>query len=534
MATGWSVLDALNNETKKTAEADRAAGRFRTKDIAIGKLYSNSMNFYSMQDIEKLAQDILLCGLMENLTVTYAPSDKGEYRIVAGERRWRALTLLKEKGYEEYEYATCRIVQPESSREECIQLIIANDYRSKTIIDVMEEEKQLKETLQEMKENGEKLKGYDIESGRLRDVIAQIMRTSSTKIAQIENINNNLIPEFMEEVKAGRLTFSAAYELSGMDPEAQQELIERRNETPLTWKDIREEKDKIKNEKREADPEEEQEGSEADPAEAADALTKVWNLIKDTYIGRDPDDMTKAETMTTLHSFGLQHRSTMQRGVEITMSPMKIEYGLEDGELTEETWTAFLNHVREAGLWNPKTVIDDAHPEVEHSICYSCANYDICTERSEDVRDCDRFVDRKQAQKTDEDMYDEEQERIDKETRKKLQAEEDRLAQNPKEPIRRQRTITVSETMMKNIESAAVPYMILKDRDDEEPITQNEIIKLIGYKNGEPTGKTLDVVVTCVDTAYTSSGIVEGYSIVGMMEKYDAEACGLIDLEDDD
>ena len=89
MAAGWSVMDALNRNSKAAAE-DKPRARFRTKDISIRKMYSNDRNFYSMNGIEKLAQEILTVGLLENMTVMYAPCERGEYRIIAGERRWRA------------------------------------------------------------------------------------------------------------------------------------------------------------------------------------------------------------------------------------------------------------------------------------------------------------------------------------------------------------------------------------------------------------------------------------------------------------
>ena len=153
MATGWNVMDALNNKTKAAAEDNKTKARFRTKDIAIKQMYSNDKNFYSIPDIEQLAQDILAVGLLENLTVVHDPCDRGEYRIIAGERRWRALTLLVEKGYEEFSVASCQIKTPAEEHEEMIQLIIANTYRNKTVADILEEQKTLEETLKYMKEN---------------------------------------------------------------------------------------------------------------------------------------------------------------------------------------------------------------------------------------------------------------------------------------------------------------------------------------------------------------------------------------------
>lgn len=251
MATGWNVMDVLNNKTKAAAEDNKTKARFRTKDIAIKQMYSNDKNFYSIPDIEQLAQDILAVGLLENLTVVHDPCDRGEYRIIAGERRWRALTLLVEKGYEEFSIASCQIKTPAEEHEEMIQLIIANTYRNKTVADILEEQKTLEETLKYMKENGLTLHGYKLDSGRLRDVIANMMQVSSTKIGQIESINKKLIPEFTEELKEGRLTFSAAYEISKMSEDIQEGMLEHHREKGLTYKDVKEYAEEQKKEEEE-------------------------------------------------------------------------------------------------------------------------------------------------------------------------------------------------------------------------------------------------------------------------------------------
>lgn len=240
MATGWNVMDALNNKTKAAAVDNKPKARFRTKDINIDQLYSNDKNFYSIPDIEQLAQDIFAVGLLENLTVVHDPCDRGEYRIIAGERRWRALTLLVEQGHEEFAVASCQIKTPAEENEEMIQLIIANAYRNKTTADILEEQKKLEETLKHMKEQGLTLNGYKLDSGRLRDVIADMMQVSSTKIAQIESINKKLIPEFTEELKNGGLTFSAAYEISKMSEDIQEDMLEHHREKGLTYKDVKE------------------------------------------------------------------------------------------------------------------------------------------------------------------------------------------------------------------------------------------------------------------------------------------------------
>lgn len=236
----WNAMDALNRNTQAAVTDERPKARFRVRDINIKKMYSNDANFYSMQDVEQLAQKIYAVGLLENLTVVHDPCDRGEYRIIAGERRWRALNLLVERGYKEFEIASCQVKTPVEEHEEMVQLIVANAYRNKTVKDILEEEQKLKETLQYMKKNKIPLQGYQLDSGRLRDVISDMLNLPATKIAQIESINKRLLPEFTEELKNGDLTFSAAYELSGLQEESQKVLLNQYKENGLTFKEVKE------------------------------------------------------------------------------------------------------------------------------------------------------------------------------------------------------------------------------------------------------------------------------------------------------
>ena len=235
----WNAMDALNRNTQAAVTDERPKARFRVRDINIKKMYSNDANFYSMQDVEQLAQKIYAVGLLENLTVVHDPCDRGEYRIIAGERRWRALNLLVERGYKEFEIASCQVKTPAEEHEEMVQLIVANAYRNKTVKDILEEEQKLKETLQYMKKNKIPLQGYQLDSGRLRDVISDMLNLPATKIAQIESINKRLLPEFTEELKNGDLTFSAAYELSGLQEESQKVLLNQYKENGLTFKEVK-------------------------------------------------------------------------------------------------------------------------------------------------------------------------------------------------------------------------------------------------------------------------------------------------------
>lgn len=440
----WNVMEQLNKNAQKAAVGDETPkARFRTKDISIKKLYSNDKNFYSVTDIEPLAQKILLVGLIENLEVVHDPCDQGEYRITAGERRWRALKLLVEQGYTDFEMVTCQIQTPASADEEMLRLIIANDYRNKTVTDILEEEKQLKDILQRMKQEGREIKGYKLDNGRLRDVIAKMLQMPATKIAQIESINKHLIPEFAEELKEGRLTFSAAYMISGMNEETQEEMLERYQENGLTYKEVKE----IKQQQKEKAAAEQIEGQ------------------------MDIDQYTETEE--------------------------EIEEPEDDAEDTEDE-----------DEW------EDAHPESITSLCYSCKRYSDCNVKTGTCQSCDQYINKAEAEKTEEERYSEEQDVIDRETAKKLRekADEEKMQQLPSDG-NKDKCIRMSQSAFEEIE-AGKPYIITKD----DSFRKGQEVTLIAFKEGKATGQQCKKTIICVDTSITSSALEDGYCILGLGE----------------
>ena len=64
--TGSNILDTLNSKSI-SGGMNTTYARFRLQDIPIDKIYSNDKNFYPLTDIEQLANEIKLCGLMENI-----------------------------------------------------------------------------------------------------------------------------------------------------------------------------------------------------------------------------------------------------------------------------------------------------------------------------------------------------------------------------------------------------------------------------------------------------------------------------------
>lgn len=443
----WNVMEQLNKNAQKAAVGDETPkARFRTKDINIKKLYSNDKNFYSVTDIEPLAQKILLVGLIENLEVVHDPCDHGKYRITAGERRWRALKLLVEQGYTDFEMVTCQIQTPASADEEMLRLIIANDYRNKTVADILEEEKQLKDILQRMKQEGRTIKGYKLDSGRLRDVIAKMLQMPATKIAQIESINKHLIPEFAEELKEGRLTFSAAYEISGMNEEAQAEMLERYQENGLTFKEVKE----IKKQQEEKAASEQIEGQ-----------TTLDDFIQ---LADDDEDIEEAED--------------------------------DEDDQDEEEW-------------------EDAHPESITSLCYSCQRYSECNVKTGTCQSCDQYVNKAEAEKTEEERYNEEQDAIDRETAKKLRekADEEKMQQLPSQQEKKVHDVKLGTTFFDDVKTGRKTFEL---RKNDRGYKEGDTIVLHEYKDGTTTGRTITKKIVYMLEDFT--GLEDGYCILGLGE----------------
>lgn len=251
MAGGFSILDNLNKNSKQNIN-DAAKACFRTKNIPISNIRRNDKNFYEMKDIEKLADEIQMVGLLENLTVVYSPDEasKTEYKLIGGERRLQALNLLVKRGFKEFNTVTCNVRSEGSIEEEMIDIIICNSQRKKSTYELLEEEKNLKDALTNLKKSKGTIKGVDISKGRLRDIIADMLSLSSTKVAQIERINNNLIDSFKEELKKELITFSVAYEIAGLDASDQYKAYEIYNKnSEISLNDVRKIKDKKEIEK---------------------------------------------------------------------------------------------------------------------------------------------------------------------------------------------------------------------------------------------------------------------------------------------
>lgn len=249
---GFNINDLLNGKSKAQAQGPAEGQQeqdnaFEVVMLDVEDLMPSKDNFYSVDDIDELAISIELSGGIEqNLVVK--PQAHGKYEVIAGHRRRLAVLKLIADGKEEYRKVPCRIKKESDEIKDRLALIFTNSTaRQLTDWEKMQQAKELKEVLTEYKkalqeENKDKPKEERVRMGRIREIVAEMLNTSTTQIGRMEAIDNNLSEEFKEELQKGNIGISTAHELSRLDGEGQAKAYAQYEEKgELHIKDVKEE-----------------------------------------------------------------------------------------------------------------------------------------------------------------------------------------------------------------------------------------------------------------------------------------------------
>lgn len=471
-AKKFNLTELLNQRSKeageqqKTEQQQAAAGaEVVTSEEGVSStadiydLIPSKGNFYSVEDVQDLKQSIELLGVLQPLLVTDEEED-GKRRIIAGHRRRLAVMQLVDEGKERFRRVPILIKPKKNAILDRLALIMANRFREKTDWERMTEALETEKLVLELKES------MNI-PGRTRDLLAEIIETSPAQVGRYKAIYNNIIPELMAEFKANRIVVSVIYEASGLPEDYQKQAAEvfRENEV-LTLSDIKQLKKNW-------------EASQQIPGQ----MDISWMEEKQEAAG--------AGESTAGNETDQQQEETATEGA---------------GEATEGTEDA-------AGQ---QSEYIDPQPEQITSLCYSCTHYEDCHDKTATVTSCNAYENHREAQKTDEERYNEEQAAIDRETQKKLREmqQEEKMQHLPSDE-RKEKTIRVSPDKMKAVAiDHTRPYMILKNDDYRE----GDTVKLIEFAEGRATGNTSDMKIICMDDDTTSSALEEGYCVIALQE----------------
>ena len=204
------------------------------------KLRPNPSNFYETDGIEKLAAAIRVAGEIKN-PLRVRKIDVDEYEVNEGHRRRLAMIYnVEELGLKEFEFLPC-IVEDTTTTVGKLNLILSNStQRERTEYEKMQEIEKLRTLLdQYAKENEKKISAVD-----MRKLIANILGVSSTKIAQLQSIDRNLVPEAKEKFEKGEIPVSVATEMAGLPKKMQRDLANHKEIKLSRVKEIKEDSKK--------------------------------------------------------------------------------------------------------------------------------------------------------------------------------------------------------------------------------------------------------------------------------------------------
>ncbi len=263
------------------------------KMLEVEQIIPNDNNFYEMTEIEELAEDIERQGLMSVLVVT---EENGEFHLISGHRRLKAIKLLIDEGRRKSTTVPCYIKSAKSADETQLDLIMLNATQRKySDSDTMREYEELERIFKAMEQAGKPVKG------KIRNNIARVLNVSPSQIGKIDNIKHNAIPDVEQAVRAGEMSISTANEVAKLAPEQQKEIIESKPD--ISHKEVKEIQKKSPSKPKKKEPEkvapppvdEDEEITESAEEERGAEIFEP-TAIEDTPVNCEPLILSETET----------------------------------------------------------------------------------------------------------------------------------------------------------------------------------------------------------------------------------------------
>lgn len=186
---------------------------YALNSIPVHLIEDNRKNFYSIEGIAALAENIRTVGLLHPVRVVRCGN--GAYRCVDGHRRLSAYRLLAEED-EGFQSIPAYEVPVLDDLEEQTMLLMANaNNRQMSAADLHRQEAELRQILEARRAAGKQV------PKNLSQYMAQVLGVSRNEVSRMHTTNTGLIPEGKQLMEEGKLNASAAYELA-RKPEAEQ------------------------------------------------------------------------------------------------------------------------------------------------------------------------------------------------------------------------------------------------------------------------------------------------------------------------
>ena len=219
-SAGMTKTGILNNSGGEKLKEIQAKTQYNFQYIPKEKIVSNPKNeMYSQDGIDALKESILIHGLRHNLSVLF-DADKNVYRLVSGERRYRAISKMTDKEYNALfpSGIPCKVEKSNINEiDEEIMLISANhDVRESSMEVKRWEVSRLKELYEAKKLKGE-IKNINAEIAKQLNISERQARKYTTA--------EKLIPELSELLNANGIDLNQADKFGKLDEDAQKSIL---------------------------------------------------------------------------------------------------------------------------------------------------------------------------------------------------------------------------------------------------------------------------------------------------------------------
>lgn len=174
----------------------------------------------------------------------------------------------------------------------------------------------------------------------------------------------------------------------------------------------------------------------------------------------------------------------------------------------KETAKEYMNPPEEA---RPGDDYETPHPESITSLCYSCLHYSDCSVKTGTCKKCDQYTNKAEAEKTEEQRYNEEQDRIDRDTKKKLQqmSDQKKMENTPGSAEATVHQIRISKDRLQDIKEAGFDL-----RKNDRWYKQGDTLELMEFAEGRYTGRSVKAKITYLLEDHT--GLEEDYCIMAL------------------
>ncbi len=219
---GVGMASSSKITENNTIKDMKAKQNFNFQYIHRDKIDTNPLNKrYAQDDIEQLKESIISTGLLHNICLT-RDEDTDRYRLISGERRWRAIDLLTEEEYKTHfpSGIPSHVMAFDSETDEEIALIAAN------VEDRDEGQEKKRDSILRLKELYElKREQGDTQYKNINKMIAEKTKMSTRQVTKYTN-TAKLIPELQELFNKEAIKIDDASNFAVLSEESQRKILE--------------------------------------------------------------------------------------------------------------------------------------------------------------------------------------------------------------------------------------------------------------------------------------------------------------------